>query len=100
MSRNMLPEEPLFKKETTESLQHDLSLERLEKKNEIVRKNNLQRFGFRAFYITLGVLVGVVVLDIIEQKLNIQNELLKEAFNVVKYATTTILGFLFANNSK
>jgi hypothetical protein len=64
------------------------------------RKNQILQFGFSTFYILLIAVGAVVVFDIIERAVGVQDSLLDEVFSLIKYATTTVLGFLFANNSK
>lgn len=100
MSQNTLPEKPLFSKNKTSTNENTLSIEELEKRNAIKRKNILQQFGIDAFYKTLSIIAIFVIVDIVLQELKIESKLLGEAFEVVKYATTTILGFLFANKSE
>ena len=64
------------------------------------RKNKLQKFSFNIVYamlVSMGVVLG---LSFLEKALKFDVPLLEEAFEVLKYSTTTILGYLFASKSE
>ncbi len=100
MSRNGLPEEPLFQNRKNSDIEDSLTIEEIKAKEEIQRKNKLLHFSFSSFYVMMIAILVIIIFDIAEQKLNIDHEILSQTFELIKYATTTILGFLFASNSK
>ena len=63
------------------------------------RKNKILGFGMSAVKWTVIIIGVLIVLDIIVQLLNFDNELIKDCFSLLKYSLTTVLGFVFANNS-
>lgn len=64
------------------------------------RKDKILKFSFRLFFVLLAIIVAFVLLDVIEHKFNVENPLLSEAFELMKYVITAVLGYLFANNAK
>lgn len=95
--------ESILTTDLTASDKATLQVERsipIETEHEEKRKDKLLKFTFKLFFVLLAIIVGFVLLDVVEHKFNIENPLLSEAFELMKYAITAVLGYLFANNAK
>lgn len=76
----------------------NLKMSELKELNNIRRKNQILTFGF-LFLICLGIFLLVTVgVDVYLSEHNIKSELLMECFNVLRYAITTVMGYIFAKD--
>ncbi len=99
MNKNLNDDAPLFPQPTAgiSSPSEKLGMEKI--KQESKRFNKLLTLGSKWIGWFLLFSAGVIGLDILYQKLGMDNNLLQEGFSLAKYALTTILGFVFANSS-
>lgn len=92
------PDAPMFGND--ESVSEDLNLRMLEAKGEQERKNKSLSYSFNILKFLIIIVLVLVFFDGIESQLNIENNLLNEAFELVKYSTTTVMGYLFARKEQ
>lgn len=98
MNKNLNEDSPLFSSEKCDdtTFSDKLELERVTQNNR--RFNKLIDIGTKSVKWIVILALGLIVLDMSYQYFGLDNSLIKEAFSVVKYAITTILGFIFASN--
>jgi len=98
MNKNLNDDAPLFNKTQEGSSGSDrLALEKV--KQDSRKFSKLISIGTKSIRWIVIFAMVLIVIDGIYQKMGIDNSLLKDCFSLVKYSLTTILGFVFANNS-
>lgn len=78
--------------------QNTLSVIKEEGKQERKTKSLSYSFGILKFLVIIVVILAAF--DALEHKYNIDNPLLQEVFELLKYATTTVMGYLFARKEE
>ena len=98
MNKNSNDDAPLFEKRQDEANDSDkLALERV--KQDSKKFSKLIDIGTKSLKLIVTFAIILIIIDGIYQKLGIDNSLLKDCFSLVKYSLTTVMGFVFANNS-
>ena len=98
MNKNSNDDAPLFSKKQGDFDTSDkLTLEKIKQENKKFSK--LLNVGTKSIKWIVIFAIILIIIDGIYQKLGIDNSLLKDCFSLVKYSLTTVLGFVFANNS-
>lgn len=109
MSENFYEDYPLFSAEDDSGEMTDdgkpnnnytSSLEVIETTADIKRKEKILSFSFKLIIIFLSICGILILLDALFDKLEINNSLIKEFFDLLKYSTTSVLGYLFASEHK
>ena len=98
MNKNSNDDAPLFVKNVASNDGSEkLELEKV--KQDGKRFSQLIGAGTTSIKWIVFLAVILMIFDYIFQKAGIDNSLIKDCFSLVKYSLTTILGFVFANNS-
>lgn len=103
MSKSYNDDEPIFSKSNNsdESLEKQkLNLEKLKTKQENEHKKNIVIIAKRTIFWILVFMGSLVLIDMLFQRFEFDNSIVSECMSVAKYALTTVLGFLFASNTK
>lgn len=103
MKKSYIEDKPMFGNDednSNSSNTKSLSVKDLNEKAKIFNSIRLLDFSFKIVIVFLIVVVLLVTADILIQKYwDIENTLIKELFDLSKYAITTVLGYLFASKS-
>ena len=98
MSKNNLPEQPMFSEE--DSVESGLSVQLLKEKGEIENKRKTLDFCLSSAKWIAPIAFVLIAGDMLLQHLEMDATLLKDCFSLLTYVVTAALGFIFANNSK
>ena len=98
MSKNNLPESPLFPGE--ENPDTELSVQLLKQKGDIENKRKTLEFCLSSAKWIAPIAIILIVGDMLLQHWEMDSTLLKDCFSLLTYVVTAALGFIFANNSK
>ena len=98
MSKNNLPESPLFQDE--EELDKKLTIQQLKEKGDIENKKKTLTFCLSAAKWIAPIAFLLIGVDMLLQHWKMDSTLLKDCFSLLTYVVTAALGFVFANNSK
>ena len=98
MSKNSLPESPLFPDE--EKADSKLSVQLLKEKGDIENKRKTLEFCLASAKWIAPIAFLLILGDMALQHWKMDSTLLKDCFSLLTYVVTAALGFIFANNSK
>ena len=95
-------DEPIFKgqKESSTTERERLKTERLIAKEENRRKNKIIDFAKTYLGWIIAAMMLLIILELISQKFELDNSLIKEGFSLFQYSVTIIIGFMFADGNK
>lgn len=101
---NNIDDEPLFPSDSNAEQNTQYSVSNKEtfnrEKEDSRRKNKILEFCFSSAKWVAVLWVVMIVLDIIVQKVGLDNTILKDATSLLSYIVTAALGFMFASNNK
>ena len=99
MSRNNLPETPLFP-DQEKTMVEQPPVQILKETEEIKRKSKTLDFCLSSAKWIAPIGFVLIICDIILQHMQLDTTLLKDCFSLLTYVVTAALGYVFANNSK
>lgn len=68
-------------------------------RDNIQRKNKILGFSIKFIISLIVIILSVMIIDIIINYLEIESDLVLEAFNLLKYCVSTTLGYIFGRET-